>query len=61
MGIQPYSIKLGDTWYSYHRLGTLGLLIGVAADMYKVAKHGTQAELAEAGASLLEAFSRQHS
>lgn len=57
MGIQPYSVKIGDTWYSYHRLGALGLLIGVAADMYKVAKHATQEELAEAGAALLEAFS----
>ena len=57
MGIQPYSVKIGDTWYSYHRLGALGLLIGVAADMYKVAKHATQEEMAEAGAALLEAFS----
>ena len=57
MGIQPYSIKIGDTWYSYHRLGALGLLIGVAADMYKVAKYAAREELAEAGASLLEAFS----
>jgi hypothetical protein len=57
LGIQPYSVKIGDTWYSYHRLGALGLLIGVAADMYKVAEKATKEEMAEAGAALLEAFS----
>jgi len=57
LGIQPYSVKIGDTWYSYHRLGALGLLIGVAADMYKVAEKASKEEMAEAGAALLEAFS----
>ena len=32
-GWQPYSIKIGDTWYSYQRLQPVGTLIGIAADM----------------------------
>lgn len=31
-GWQAYSIKVGDTWYSYNRFATLGSLIGIAAD-----------------------------
>ena len=29
---QPYSIKVGDTWYSYNRLDPLGALLGMASD-----------------------------
>lgn len=32
-GIQPYSIKIGNTWYSYQRLQPLGTLVGMAADV----------------------------
>jgi hypothetical protein len=32
-GWQPYSIKLGDQWYSYKRLDPFSTTIGVAADM----------------------------
>lgn len=32
-GWQPYSVRIGDTWYSYARLEPLGLLLGIAADM----------------------------
>ena len=31
-GWQPYSFKAGDTWYSYNRSGTVGSLVGIAAD-----------------------------
>lgn len=31
-GWQPYSIKLGDTYYSYQRLAPVGTLMGMAAD-----------------------------
>lgn len=31
-GWQPYSVKIGDTWYSYQRLQPVGTLIGMAAD-----------------------------
>ena len=34
-GRQPYSVNIGGTWYSYHRLGPLAMIAGVAADMYE--------------------------
>ncbi len=34
-GKQPYSVRIGDTWYDYHRLGPLAMIMGVAADMYE--------------------------
>ena len=35
-GNQPYSVKIGSTWYAYHRLGPLAMIVGVAADMHDV-------------------------
>lgn len=35
-GWQPYSIKVGDKYYSYQRLQPFGTLIGLAADMANV-------------------------
>jgi hypothetical protein len=30
---QPYSIKIGDTWYAFNRMDPLGLFFGLAADI----------------------------
>lgn len=38
-GWQPYSVKIGDTWYSYQRLQPLGTVIGMAADMAEAWEH----------------------
>lgn len=35
-GWQPYSIKIGDTYYAYNRLEPLGILFGVSADMAEI-------------------------
>ena len=35
-GNQPYSVKIGQTWYAYHRLGPLAMILGVGADMHEV-------------------------
>lgn len=43
-GWQPYSIKVGDTWYSYERLQPAGTLIGIAADLAEVWDHTTEEE-----------------
>lgn len=32
-GIQPYSIKVGETWYSYKAFEPLGTVLGISADM----------------------------
>jgi hypothetical protein len=36
-GWMPHSIRVGDTWIDIHRLGPLGLLTGISADLYEVA------------------------
>jgi hypothetical protein len=38
-GWQPYSIKLGDRYFSYSRMDPLGMTLGVAADIAEVAAH----------------------
>lgn len=43
-GWQPYSVKIGDTWYNYQRLQPLGTLIGMAADVANVWDHLTEEE-----------------
>lgn len=43
-GWQPYSIKVGDKWYSYQRLQPFGTLIGMAADVANVWDHMTEEE-----------------
>ena len=35
-GWQPYSFKVGDTYYAYQRLGIFGQLIGMAADSAEI-------------------------
>lgn len=35
-GWQPYSIKVGDTYYAYNRLDPIGALLGIAADTTEI-------------------------
>jgi hypothetical protein len=42
-GYQPYSVNINGTWVPYHRLGVLGLLMGMGADLYSVVEHVSQA------------------
>lgn len=43
-GWQPYSIKIGDTYYNYQRLQPLGTLFGMAADIAEIWDHLTEEE-----------------
>ena len=36
-GWQPYSIKIGDTWYQYNRFEPMGMLFGIVADVGEIA------------------------
>lgn len=36
MGNQPYSIRIGDKWFSYNRLDPIGFQFGMAADLAEV-------------------------
>jgi hypothetical protein len=38
-GWQPYSIKIGDTYYSYNRLEPVGSIIGLAADYSEIEEY----------------------
>ena len=35
-GIQPFSIKIGDSWVSYQRIEPIATVLGLAADMLRV-------------------------
>lgn len=41
-GIQPYSVKIGDTYYAYNRVDPLGMLLGIAADTVNLMQHPDQ-------------------
>ena len=38
-GWQPYSIKVGDTYFAYNRLDPLGMFLGLSADTAEVLKY----------------------
>ena len=56
-GWQPYSVKIGDKWYSYQRFQPLGTLVGMAADMAEVWRHMTPEESDKVPKILATAFS----
>jgi hypothetical protein len=35
-GWQPYSVKIGDTWYAYNRLDPVGATLGLGADISEI-------------------------
>lgn len=57
-GWQPYSFKVGDTYYKYSRIEPLGSLIGLAADAADLLGQLPQAEADELAAALVVALSR---
>ncbi|MDE0878827.1 MAG: aconitase family protein, partial [Sphingomonas bacterium] len=62
-GWQPYSIKVGDTYYSYSRLDPYSTIIGTAADMSDLTQHMTEKQrdnvLTLMGASILSNLSNK--
>ncbi len=55
-GNQAHSVRIGDVWYDIHRLGPLGMLMGIAADMYEVAHLAMTDEFADAAAHFQHAL-----
>jgi hypothetical protein len=55
-GNQPYSIRIGDKWYSYQRLQPLGTLMGMAADLSEVWENVEEDEGNKAATMLSVAF-----
>lgn len=56
-GWQPYSVKVGNTWYSYQRFQPVGTLVGMAADIAEVWEHMTPEESDKIPRMLAVAFS----
>ena len=57
-GWQPYSIKVGDTYYSYARLEPLGALFGLAADAAEIIGQLDDMDAEKLGAAVLTSISR---
>ena len=51
-GNQPHSIRIGDVWYQTNRLGPMGMLLGMSADLYDVAHTASQGDMLTAAAYL---------
>jgi len=52
-GWQPYSIRIGDQYYSYQRLDPLAMTLGTAAGMAESWQAASDGELSEIGAHLI--------
>jgi hypothetical protein len=57
-GNQPHSIRIGDTWYQVNKLGPMGMLASISADLYDVAHEAEQGDMTKAGAHLLHAITQ---
>lgn len=57
-GNQAHSVRIGDTWYGVEKLGPIGMLMSIAADMYEVGKHASDGEMEEAAGKTIHAFSQ---
>ena len=49
-GNQAHSVRVGDFWYDTHRLGPMGMLMGIGADMYEAAHLANEGEFQKAAA-----------
>jgi hypothetical protein len=56
-GWQPYSVRIGDTYYSYSRFEPMGMLMGVAADMVELSNAMTKEEKANVAALMMGSVS----
>ena len=60
-GWRPYSIKIGDTYYSYQRLDPIATLLGISADMSEMMKENQEANeegLEQVGIAMATALAR---
>jgi hypothetical protein len=51
-------VRVGDMWYDVHRLGPMGMLMGIAADMYDVSHQAAQGDLLLAASHLQHAITQ---
>ena len=55
-GNQPHSVRIGDVWYQMNRLGPLGMLLSISADLYDVAHLASEGDILAAGAMMHHAI-----
>jgi hypothetical protein len=54
----PHSVRVGDTWYDIHRLGPLGMVVGITADLYELGHKIGEEDAASIAHSLVHAFTQ---
>jgi hypothetical protein len=57
-GWQPYSIKIGDEYFSYSRLEPLGMMLGISADLSDISGQITEKQADEVAARLVGSISK---
>jgi hypothetical protein len=57
-GWQPYSIKIGDTYYSYGRLEPIGMMMGLAADAVEIGGEIGEMESNKVATTIVAAISK---
>jgi hypothetical protein len=55
---EPYSVRLGGSWYSYNKFGPIGDLVGLVANLVEVGPKVGEGEYAEAAGHVMKATSR---
>lgn len=53
---QPHSVKIGGSWYQVQKLGPLGMLMGMAADLHDIGHMISEKDYSEAGSHLFHAI-----
>jgi hypothetical protein len=57
-GYMPNSVRIGDIWYDTQRLGPLGMLMSISADLYDVAHMVGTAAATDVTSALMHAFTQ---
>jgi hypothetical protein len=57
-GWQPYSLRIGDRYYSYQRLDPLATTMGIAADLVDYGRHMTEGQRQQGTALLIASVLR---
>ena len=57
-GNQAHSVRIGDVWYDTHRLGPMGMLASVSADLYDVAHKASTEDAATVASMIVHAFTQ---
>lgn len=57
-GKPAYSIKVGDTWYSYNRLDPVGMMLGLATDAADILGHADEATSKDLTVAVMAAIAK---